>query len=116
MANQSRFFDDNDTYIILIPKIRSQAPKHSANLPSDQWRAFEAKLAEQTVETENKVLELGHFEQALDDISEWTSRCSSGLSGIGRDFTEKSENRPQFSELIIYFSRLKKYMEIFSKS
>ena len=31
------------------------------------------------------MLEMGHFEQALDDISEWTSRCSSGLSGIGSD-------------------------------
>ena len=69
----------------VINDIRSQAPRYSAHLPPEQWRKFEVKLADETRATENKLLELGHFEQALDEISEWTSRCSASLSGIGQD-------------------------------
>ena len=53
----------------ILSDIRSQAPRYSAHLPQEQWRQFEAKLASETRDTENKLLQLGHFEQALDDIS-----------------------------------------------
>ncbi|CAG5094899.1 Oidioi.mRNA.OKI2018_I69.XSR.g13940.t1.cds [Oikopleura dioica] len=77
--------DDCREKLRVISDIKNQAPKFAAALPAASWRQFENRLAEEVRDTENKLISMGHFDQALDEISDWTSRCSTTLSSIGQD-------------------------------
>ena len=62
-----------------------QAIRYSSHIPQVEWRQFDKMLTTEMQNTEMKLIELGHFESALDEISDWTSRCGKNLTNIGQE-------------------------------
>lgn len=52
----------------IINDIRSQAIRYSSHIPQSDWRNFDKLLTNEMQNTEMKLIELGHFESALDEV------------------------------------------------
>ena len=77
--------DECSEKLRIINDIRNQSVRYSAHIPSNDWRLFDKELSTEMQNTEMKLIELGHFESALDEISDWTSRCGKNLTNIGQE-------------------------------
>ena len=77
--------DECSEKLRIINDIRNQSVRYSAHIPPADWRVFDKELSTEMQNTEMKLIELGHFESALDEISEWTSRCGKNLINIGQE-------------------------------
>ena len=76
------------------PKFRwilNQSPLHSVYLDPDEWAALDKKLSDSSEKAETMLVELGHFEAALDEISDWTSRTGKQLAGIGHGDNDQTD-------------------------
>ena len=91
LAENPTTVDDCKDLLQLVSSIRNQSPIHSMYLDPDEWAALDKKLSECSEKAENMLLELGHFEAALDEISDWTSRTGKQLSAIGHGDNDQTD-------------------------